>query len=228
MLLFFLAVLLPLAVVGISRAEQYTVDAFGDSITAGYTAYAADGNGCLAPCGGYEPPLQTLLKTAGRDAIVRNWGKGGETTDNGASRVSSVLTGDKPRYILLMEGTNDLLFLSPDTVRKNMAYMVDLSLARGVVPILGTITPDSRGGKPISQTNTLLKELAAQKKIALADLYAAVKDSWSSLTADGLHPNRTGYTKIAQAWSSALDAADSMNAPPTANLTPILMLLLDE
>ena len=122
----------------------------------------------------------------------------------------------------------DLLFLSPDTVRKNMARMVDISLARGVTPILGTITPDSRGGKPISQTNALLRELATQKKIALADLYAAVKDSWSSLTADGLHPNSAGYSKIAQVWTSAMDEADKMNAPPTANLTPILMLLLDE
>ena len=127
-----------------------------------------------------------------------------------------------------MDGTNDLLFLSPDTVRKNMARMVDISLARGVTPILGTITPDSRGGKPISQTNALLRELATQKKIALADLYAAVKDSWSSLTADGLHPNSAGYSKIAQVWTSAMDEADKMNAPPTANLTPILMLLLDE
>ncbi len=97
-----------------------------------------------------------------------------------------------------------------------------------MTPILGTITPDSRGGKPISQTNALLRELATQKKIALADLYAAVKDSWSSLTADGLHPNSAGYSKIAQVWTSAMDEADKMNAPPTANLTPILMLLLDE
>ena len=126
-----------------------------------------------------------------------------------------------------MEGTNDLAFFSPDTIRKNMARMVDVSLAKGVTPILGTITPDSRGGKPISQTNTLLREVAAQKKIALADHYAAVKDNWSSLTADGLHPNSAGYSKIAQVWTSAMDEADKMNAP-TTSLPPILMLLLEE
>ena len=96
-----------------------------------------------------------------------------------------------------------------------------------ISPILGTITPDSRGGKPISQTNTLLREVAAQKKIALADHYAAVKDNWSSLTADGLHPNSAGYSKIAQVWTRAMDEADKMNAP-TTSLPPILMLLLEE
>ena len=223
----FLFLVFFLLVAGPLRAETYTVDAFGDSITAGWWVYARNGNGCVG-CGGYEPALQSLLKSAGRDAVVKNWGKGSETTDHGASRIDDVIAHDKPRYMLLMEGTNDLLYLSPDTVRKNMAYMVDLSLARGVTPILGTITPDSRGGKPISQTNALLRELATQKKIALADLYAAVKDSWSSLTADGLHPNSAGYSKIAQVWTSAMDEADKMNAPPTANLTPSLMLLLDE
>ena len=208
------------------RAEQYTVDAFGDSITAGWWVYARDGNGCVR-CGGYEPALQSLLKSAGRDAVVKNWGKGGEFTDQGAGRIDSVILLDKPRYVLLMEGTNDLAFFSPDTIRKNMARMVDVSLAKGVTPILGTITPDSRGGKPISQTNTLLREVAAQKKIALADHYAAVKDNWSSLTADGLHPNSAGYSKIAQVWTRAMDEADKMNAPSTS-LPPILMLLLKE
>jgi len=214
----FLFLVLFLLVAGRSRAETYTVDAFGDSITAGWVVHARDGNGCRG-CGGYEPALQSLLKSAGRDAVVKNWGKGGESTSSGASRIPIVLSLDNPRYVLLMEGTNDLLFLSPDTVRRNMAYMVDVSLTRGVVPILGTITPDSRGGKPITLTNALLKELAEQKKIALADHYAAVKDNWSSLTADGLHPNSAGYAKMAQVWFEAMNPPD---------LTPILMLLLDD
>ncbi len=214
----FLFLVFFLLVAGRSRAETYTVDAFGDSITAGWVVYARDGNGCVG-CGGYEPTLQSLLKSAGREAVVKNWGKGSETTDHGASRIDDVIAHDKPRYMLLMEGTNDLLYLSPDTVRKNMAYMVDLSLARGVTPILGTITPDSRKDKPISQTNALLRELATQKQIALADHYTAVKDNWSSLTADGLHPNSAGYAKMAEVWFDAMKTID---------LTPILMLLLDE
>ena len=214
----FLFLVFFLLVAGPLRAETYTVDAFGDSITAGWWVYARDGNGCVG-CGGYEPALQSLLKSAGRDAVVKNWGKGSETTDHGASRVDDVITHDKPRYMLLMEGTNDLLFFSEDTVLKNMTRMVDASLARGVAPILGTILPDSRGGKRITQTNDLLRELAAKKNIPLADHYTAVKDNWSSLTADGLHPNSASYRKMAEVWFDAMQTID---------LTPILMLLLDE
>lgn len=215
---FFLFVVLFLTGAGHLRAEMYTVCAFGDSITAGWKAYARDGNGCVG-CGGYEPSLQTLLREAGRDAIVQNWGKGGESTSSGVSRIGLVLSINQPRYILLMEGTNDLLFLSPDTVRKNMERMVNESLSRGVTPILGTITPDLRGGKPIPQTNGELRKLAAEKNIPLADHYTALADSWSSLNADGLHPNSAGYAKIAQVWFDAMKTVD---------LTPILMLLLDD
>ena len=65
----------------------------------------------------------------------------------------------------------------------------------------------------------MLRELATQKKIPLADHYTAVKDNWSSLTADGLHPNSAGYAKMAEVWFDAMKTID---------LTPILMLLLDE
>ena len=35
--------------------------------------------------------VQSLLKSAGRDAVVKNWGKGSETTDHGASRIDDVI-----------------------------------------------------------------------------------------------------------------------------------------
>ena len=92
----FLFLVFFLLVAGPLRAETYTVDAFGDSITAGWVVYARDGNGCVG-CGGYEPALQSLLKSAGREAVVKNWGKGGETTDHGASRVDIVIALDKPQ-----------------------------------------------------------------------------------------------------------------------------------
>ena len=100
----FLFLVLFLLVAGRSRAETYTVDAFGDSITAGWVVYARDGNGCVG-CGGYEPTLQSLLKSAGREAVVKNWGKGSETTDHGASRVDIVIAhmaGVRPGICMML------------------------------------------------------------------------------------------------------------------------------
>ena len=209
-----------LLMTGLSRAEQIVVNAFGDSITTGYPYWTGtDGNGCLpSSCGGgYRAPLQNN----GRNAVVQNWGRRGDTTVTGLVRIDSVLTVSNPRYILLMEGTNELYYGSAQTVRDNLALMIDKAAARGVIPILGTFSPDPRyPEKNIPAANALLKELALKKNIALADHYAALIDNWSQLSwTDGFHPNTAGYTIMAQVWSDAMKTPD---------LTPILMLLLDE
>ena len=96
---------------GLARCEQFIVSAFGDSITTGYPYWTGtEGNGCLpSSCGGgYREPLQALLQSGGRNALVQNWGRRGDTTESGLARIDAVLTASKPRYLLLMEGTNQL------------------------------------------------------------------------------------------------------------------------
>lgn len=218
------ALLTGLLMASTTHAEQYAVNAFGDSLTSGYPYWTGmDGNGCLpSSCrGGYREPLQTLLKNAGRDARVENWGRRADTTSSGLARFDSVLNKSKPRYILLMEGTNELYFGSAETVRANLANMIDKAKAKGVIPVLGTFTPDPRyPEKNLPQANALLKELALQKDIALADHYGALKSNWANLcTSDRIHPNQAGYSIMAQIW---------FNSMKTLDLTPIIMLLLDD
>lgn len=190
-------------------AATEVVTCFGDSITAGWFVYAKDGNGCKPPCGGYEPYLQQSLLTAGHDVVLRNYGVGGETTSSGMGRIDSVLTASNPKYVLLLEGTNDALLSSPGTIHANLSYMVDRILARNAIPILATLTPDTRnnGAKPIEEINSRIKTLAAEKNIALVDLYAATSNTWNSLNSDGLHPNSAGYKLIAQTWYSTFPGA---------------------
>ena len=208
---------------GLALGEQFIVSAFGDSITTGYPYWTGtDGNGCLpSSCGGgYREPLQALLQSSGRNALVQNWGRRGDTTESGLARIDAVLTASKPRYLLLMEGTNQLYWGSAQTVRDNLGYMIDKAKARGVLPVLGTITPDPRDPeKNIPGLNSLLRDLAQEKKVALADQYAAVIDNWSNLcSSDQMHPNLEGYAIIARVWTEAMQ--------PDIGLTPVYMLLL--
>ena len=208
---------------GLALGEQFIVSAFGDSITTGYPYWTGtDGNGCLpSSCGGgYREPLQALLQSSGRNALVQNWGRRGDTTESGLARIDAVLTASKPRYLLLMEGTNQLYWGSAQTVRDNLGYMIDKAKARGVLPVLGTITPDPRyPEKNIPGLNSLLRDLAQEKKIALADQYAAVIDNWSNLcSSDQMHPNLEGYAIMGRVWAEAMQ--------PDIGLTPIYMLLL--
>lgn len=208
-----------------ARAEQFAVDAFGDSITTGYPYWTGqDGNGCLpSSCGwGYRAYLQALLQSGGQNAVVQNWGRRGDTTESGLNRLDAVLAASKPRYLLLLEGTNELYFGSAETVRDNLGHMIDKALARGVLPVLGTITPDPRyPEKNIPGANTLLRDLALKKKVALADHYSALITNWANLcNVDQMHPNLAGYSIMARVWSEA------MQQP--INLTPIYLLLLDQ
>ena len=103
---------------------------FGDSITKGSPYRLPSGNGCR--CGGYNPILENLLKNDGLDAAVYNYGIGGEMTHEGLARIDSVLSKSRAHYVLLMEGTNDLLYYSPTTVRNNLWAMVGRARNRGV------------------------------------------------------------------------------------------------
>lgn len=208
-----------------ASAEQFVVDAFGDSITSGHPFWPGmNGNGCLpSSCnGGYEPPLQAMLRASGRDALVQNWGKRGDTSVGGLARIDAVLVASKPRYILLLEGTNELYFGSHYTVKANLSAMIDKARARGAIPVLGTFPPDLRyPEKNIPFANILLKQLAQDKKVALADHYAALKSNWRNLCwTDLIHPNEIGYSIMARVWAHAMQ--------PDIDLTPIYRLLLDD
>jgi len=192
--------LLQCSVPDVCNAERIVVTCFGDSITAGWWVYAQDGNGCKPPCGGYEPTLKEKLVGAGYTPVIRNYGVGGEHTTSGVNRIGSVLDASNPKYVLLMEGTNDALFISPSSIVANLEFMVNSALDRRIIPILGTLTPDSNYAKPIVKINTLIKNLAAKYGIDVADHYTAMLEKWDIWNSDGIHPTLLGYTKMGRTW----------------------------
>jgi lysophospholipase L1-like esterase len=175
-----------------------TVVTFGDSITGG--------NG--------ETPYSTFLQTkVGTQANVINEGKGGEFTLDGEVRIKSVLSNDKPNYILIMEGANDLIDgLSSSFVIYNLGWMIDSSRDAGATPILSTVTPNTKNSLIVSIENDLnpaIATLAAGQGVTLVDSYSAVAGNWSSLTTDGLHPNAAGAEILAGAFYNALPYSGS-------------------
>ena len=222
-----------------ASAQTIKIVGFGDSITNGWPYYKSPGNG--ARWGGYEPTLESRLVAAGHDAVVLNYGWSGESTFaelpefvGGRQRIAGVLAESKPDFVLLMQGTNDLGagFHAPvyptNAVVDNLSAMIDVIRSYGATPILATLTPDLNEAKDISGINSAIKALAVQKKVVLADHHAAVESQWPALTADGLHPNTSGYEALADTWFKALLKHLVVAVEPKpVNLTPILQLLLD-
>ena len=209
-----------------SQAGTIQIMAFGDSITQGVNYIMSPGAGRRV--GGYEPQLEYLFSLVGRSASVYNWGLGGETTqqalDGGKIHCEvDPVTGEETcgfvpsrtlgsaltqqgfaNYFLVMEGTNDVFSgISPYQTATNIGIMIDQARSFGMMPIVGTITPDFRGieGKDIEYRNSLIRQKAAEKGATLVDQYNGLVGNWGAyVSSDNLHPNDYGYKAMAMVW----------------------------
>lgn len=194
------------------KENQYIC--FGDSITYGYMNHEP------FPDEGYIPRLEKLMDSAFGDHKLINEGMPGELTHQGLSRISSVLAKHQARYLLLMEGFNDIVFLeiSMDTAAFNLKEMVHKSLLYGVFPAIATITPRrdwvwyyKAYRDRIYSLNQKIHQIAIGEAIPLVDQFTAFNNypeadgGCLSLLSDDLkHPNQKGYQLMAETWFAAV------------------------
>lgn len=194
--------------------------AFGDSITAGLIKTSLDPEKYYYS--GYPARLELLLKQEYGIGRVINEGLDGELTAGGLSRLPEVLNDYKARYLLLMEGFNDVVFpnISIDNIAFNLSEMVRLGQQAGVIPFLATITPrrDYVWYQNIYRErhltlNNRIRQLAPQLRIPLVDQYQAMENYPASnggllslFSVDLKHPNEKGYQLIANTWLNEIKA----------------------
>lgn len=212
---------------------------FGDSVTEGCGNEASTcGVTCRLgdDCYDYEDSLQSLLTGHAYDFTVNNYGQGGETTSDALSypyRFDSTLSSscnEDAEYILIMEGTNDLLHYADGLdVKYNLGVMIEKSRARGLIPLLATIPPDPEPGheyKNIPLMNEYISDLAEETGVTLVDLYGALSPDWSVYTdpracyEDLTHPNKSGFEAMGAVWYEKLS-----DLLPKRNLTWLMLLL---
>ncbi|MGB8953142.1 MAG: SGNH/GDSL hydrolase family protein [Candidatus Aminicenantales bacterium] len=181
---------------------------FGDSITYGYLDFEP------APDKGYIHRLEVLLIQAFGHAQVINEGIPGELTQEGLARIERVIARHLARYLMLMEGTNDVTFtnISMDTAAFHLEEMNRICLEFGVLPLLATVIP-RKGSRWLASDqyrtfdlNDRIHSLAAKLKIPLVDQFNAFynylgEGEWTSLiSSDDLHPSEKGYQVMAETW----------------------------
>lgn len=228
-----------------------TVLAFGDSITQGY-ARDAEGNeyGIIEPprgaridWWGYEIHLEYMIEDtygAGTSSIY-NWGYHGLRSDQALQCgedwdcIDDVLSSREADMILIMLGANDLYNgISYAATRYNLSKMIEKSYAKRVEPILGTITPNTSGTSLFNSEwinglyNPMIRDLAQEKGVLLADHYENMIDEWESLytSGDGLHVNDAGNYRLAETWYEAIIQSDFFLKPPPVDIIPFMHLLL--
>ena len=139
-------------------------------------------------------------------------GYSGKTTDYLKRLFKASVIDKHPRQAVILGGTNDIAqndgkYVSNEEIRDNIAAMAAEAEAKGIRVVLCSVTPSkgftwsSAASHPetiIIELNKLIKALAEEKGYGYADYHSALADGNgglpSSLSSDGTHPNKDGYT----------------------------------
>ena len=169
---------------GISPASARTIHivAFGDSATAGYLVESRDA---------YPAQLQVALRKKGYNAVVRNAGVSGDTTDDALRRFDRAI-GDDTDIAIVEFGANDLGTGVPvERMRANLNEIVRSLRARNIEVLL-------IGGEPLD-----LSDIASRHDALYARLDLPPGKYRAS---DGSHVNAVGYGILVAQMLPAVEA----------------------
>jgi lysophospholipase L1-like esterase len=163
-----------------------------------------------------------------------NRGIGGQTTAQMLVRMYPDVIALKPAAVIVFAGTNDIAANNgPQTllmIQQNLMAMAELAKLHGIKVVLCSVmpitdaktSPPERGGGRIIQSrsrpladilslNAWIKSYAQTVGAGFADYYTATVGEDGMLraerTADGLHPNASGYELMVPVASAAISAA---------------------
>ncbi len=154
--------------------------AFGDSLIAGVGATSDNTN-----------LVGVLSRRLGKPIV--NLGVSGNTTANGLKRLSE-LDKYKPKVVMLLLGGNDYLQKVPiDTTFSNLEKIIKDIQSRGAVVLLLGV----RGGIINDKFDERFEELAEKTGSAYVSNVLDGLITKNEYMADAIHPNDTGYAKIA-------------------------------
>ena len=139
-------------------------------------------------------------------------GHSGWHIDQIDSNINAWMDAAKPEIVLLQIGTNDILHsYDMTTAPSRLSSLIDKICAKlpaGGKLYIAKITPlgTDYPYQKVQSYNTQISEVVQNEVKQGKPVY--VVDMYSALTtgdlADGIHPNRTGYDKMADVWYNAI------------------------
>ena len=173
----------------LAYADTKRLMIFGDSLVAGYGLPVEEG---------FTGQLQTRLEDEAMAIEVINAGVSGDTSAGGLARLDWSLV-EKPDYILIVLGGNDLLRgINPANTRKNLDQILARLQMLGVQTFLaGMLAPVNLGPEYGAEFNPVYPELAKKYHTGFYPFFLKDVALVPKLNQrDGLHPNAEGVAKI--------------------------------
>jgi lysophospholipase L1-like esterase len=214
-----------------AQDEISEVIAFGDSITRGDKRFDTQNKG------GYPGRLQNRMRQTDPGAIVHNFGRDGEVTSEGLSRVNNVLQLVRGDAFALMEGTNDIDLvvtgqISFESIERNLAGIASKAANAGHRVFYATLFPRAptaiRDGKNVLNfaLNRDLRDLAYRQQRDLVDIWETFfyepgfyNRFYFKGSGDVGHPNPAGFDRMADAFFDSVRDVDSQGPVP-GDMTP--------
>jgi len=138
---------------------------------------------------------------------IINIGVSGEHTDDMLLRIDRDVINQKPHYVIIIGGTNDIgWYKKPNYIFQNLKKMYEKTKINNIEPVACTI-PSILGFdefiSPRIELNEQIRNEANRMRLWLVDLFSSTAepntnrllDKYSS---DGLHLNTVGYKKLAE------------------------------
>ncbi|MFC2015761.1 GDSL-type esterase/lipase family protein [Chloroflexota bacterium] len=201
--------------------------AFGDSITWGQ--YPASD-----PFTPYSTRLEATLDATVADSYVINSGWPSEGTEKGANRIKLEVQASRPKYVEIMEGTNDVSKQkTPEQVKENLLLMLANAKVHAgvddVEALLATIIPrlDDRNDETQEMNEQAVIPAAQQRHVPICDMWQAFYDygPWQTMYWDEKHPNQSGLNLMADVYFDCavtyFPGVVPETTPPTTWVNPL-------
>ena len=176
-------------------ANAPTVLVFGDSLSAGYGIDVDQSWPAL---------LQSRLESQGYEHRVINASISGETTEGGATRISSALENFSPELVILELGGNDgLRGFPPERMKTNLQTIIETTRASGAaIVMLGIRIPTNYGPRYTGAFENVYRELANQSGVLWIEFFMeGIALNEELMQDDGIHPNaRAQSILLDNAW----------------------------
>ena len=190
----FLVTIMTLSVLLVNPANannaQKTILAFGDSLMSGYG---------LSKESSFPAQLERKLKEQGYNITVINSGVAGETTSGGVTRLEWTLEQQKPDFVILELGGNDMLrAIDPEITYNNLNIMMDILKEHKIPVLLAGMKADPNMGEKFERLYLVIYRHLAEKYNAVYYPFflEGVFSNKDLLQKGGMHPNATGVAVI--------------------------------
>jgi len=135
---------------------------------------------------------------------VSNNSISGEKTEYGLSIVHEVIEKNRPKYLIVMLGTNDAVFANVPDAIDNLQELVDIINSYGIKPIVATLPPVTNPRIKSEKFGLISQGIRGLKGASIVDVREEfnkkANGQLDSLFADGIHPNNSGQKLIADTF----------------------------